>query len=100
MKSGYKLFWTDHALDQLSQTVLYLEENFTEREIQKLADRIEIVLRLVSENPRLFQESDYLKGVRRALVTKNNSLYYRVTDNRIEILSFFSNRQDPEKLKP
>lgn len=34
MKSGYKILWTDHALSELENTVIYLEENWTERELK------------------------------------------------------------------
>lgn len=41
MKNGYKILWTDNALDELAQTIEYLEENFTDREIKKLASKVE-----------------------------------------------------------
>ena len=47
-------------------------------------------------NPELFQISRAKKDVRRAVVTKHNSLYYR--NKTIEILSFFSNRKNPKEL--
>lgn len=99
MKSGYKVVWTDHALDELRQTVSYLEENFSEREIQRLATKIESTLTLIATQPAMFPESPSRKGVRRAIILRFNSLYYRVKHRQIEILSFFSNRQDIKKIK-
>ena len=43
--------------------------------------------------------SEIKKDVRRAVVLKFNTLYYRVNENNVEILSFFSNRQNPKKRK-
>lgn len=96
MKSDYKIAWTDHALEELGQTFQYLQLNFSEKEISRLANKIESVLRDISKYP----ESSQQKGVRRAVVAKFNTLYYRinVNKNQIEILSFFSNREDPQKL--
>ncbi len=37
MKNGYKVFWTQNALDELSGTIEYLKNNFTEKELKKLA---------------------------------------------------------------
>ncbi len=37
MKNGYKIFWTEHALKELSMAIAYLEENWTKKEIQSLA---------------------------------------------------------------
>ena len=39
------------------------------------------------------------KGVRRVVIMKYNTLYYRVIDKRVEILTCFSNRQNPIKNK-
>lgn len=74
MRSGYRIFWTD--LRQLDH-----------------------IIELISKNPELFPESTHKKGIRKAVVAKFNSLYYRINDNSVEILSFFSNRQDPDKIK-
>lgn len=97
MKSNYKVVWTDHALDELRQTIYYLEDNFSTREIQRLARKIESVLALIVSQPKMFPESTNRKGVRRAVLLRANTIYYRIKDDQIEILSFFSNRQDPEK---
>jgi len=99
MKSRYKVVWTDHALDELRQTVSYIEENFSELEIRRLADKIESTLALIATQPAMFPESPSRKGVRRAIILRFNSLYYRVKHRQIEILSFFSNRQDLRKLR-
>jgi len=93
-----RVLWTDNALDELEQTFKYLEQNFSEREIRRLAKKIESILKLASKNPRLFPQSNRFDGVRRARVTRHNTLYYRLDQNNIEILSFFSNRRDPETL--
>jgi len=99
MKNGYKLFWTDLALNELEETIIYLQENWTDRELKNLALKIENTLSLLSSNPLLFQVSDIKKDVRRAVVAKHNTLYYRITDDTVEILSFYSNRQNPKKRK-
>lgn len=99
MTNGYKILWTDFALSELENTIEYLEENWTEKELQNLAREIEETLSLLSHNPNLFQTSDIKKDIRRVVVAKYNTLYYRVNNNTIEILSFFSNRQSPKKRK-
>jgi plasmid stabilization system protein ParE len=101
MTNGYKILWTDFALIELKDTIEYIKENWTERELQNLAKEIEKTVNLLSHNPDLFQASDFKKEIRRVIVAKHNTLYYKVKDNTVEILSFFSNRQNPRirKLK-
>ena len=99
MKNGYKILWTDNALKELENTIEYLEENWTERELQNLAFNLEEILALISKNPNLFQSSDIKKEIRRVVILTHNTLYYRIKNEQIEILSFFSNRQSPKKRK-
>jgi len=100
MKSGYKIFWTNNALVELLDTFRYLEANWTERELKNLSIELEKTLYLISKNPKFFPKSTK-KNIRRAIVKKFNTLYYRENEQTksIEILSFFSNRQGPDKLK-
>ena len=99
MKNGYKILWTDNALKELENTIEYLEENWTDRELRNLALKLEETLAYISQNPNLFQPSDVKKEIRRVVILTHNTLYYRVNNNQVEILSFFSNRQSPKKRK-
>lgn len=98
MKSGYKIVWTSHALSELTQTLQYIDQHFSYREIKKLVQKIENTTELIAQNPKLFPKSEK-KNVHRAVIMRYNTLYYRIKQNHIEILSFFSNRQNPKKRK-
>jgi len=99
MKNGYKILWTDNALKELENTIEYLEENWSDRELQNLASKLEETLGYISKNPSIFQSSDVKKEIRRVVILAHNTLYYRINNDQIEILSFFSNRQSPKKRK-
>ena len=98
MKNGYKIYWTENALNELDESIKCLEEHFTEKEIKKLASKIESVIGLIAQNPQLFPKSEF-KDVYKIVILKYNTFYYRISENTIEILSFFSNRQHPKKRK-
>ncbi len=99
MKSGYKLLWTPRADSELDEVISYLEENWSEKEIHNLAIKLDDVLEIIANNPYVFQVSDLRYDIRRAVVAKYNSLYYRINGNYIEILSFYNNRKNPHKRK-
>ncbi|MEQ1764716.1 MAG: type II toxin-antitoxin system RelE/ParE family toxin [Pyrinomonadaceae bacterium] len=98
MKSGYRLLWSDKALEELRRTFAYLEENFSDLEIRRVTAKLEFTLKLIVQNPFAFPHSQKSQGMRRALVTRHNTIFYRISRNQVEILSFFSNRQDPDQL--
>ena len=98
MEKGFEILWTDLALEELSETVGYLEREFSQKEIATLGEEIERISSIISQNPNIFPHSDRLQ-TRKAVILKFNTLYYRVMNDKIEIVSFFSNRQSPDKMK-
>lgn len=98
MESGYKIFWTDHAIKELASTYEYLEIHFTKRELNKLSVEIDKILHLISLNPKLFPLSNK-NQIRKVVIKKFNTLYYREAKEGVEIVSFFSNRQNPIQRK-
>lgn len=98
MKSGFNIEWTQNARKELEKTIEYLEENFSEKEIKKLVQKIENITELISQNQNLFPKSKS-NNIHKVVILKFNTLYYRTQNNSVEILSFFSNRQNPLKRK-
>ena len=97
MKNGYKIFWTDFALNELEKTIQYLEAHWTAKELHHLVIKLDETLILISKNPTLFQVSEFKKDIRRVVILTHNIMYYRIQNNQIEIISFFSNRQSPKR---
>ena len=97
MKSGYKILWTDHAISELKETIEYLENKWTERELRRFSAKLDHTIELISKSPEIFPVSLEKKNIRKAVVEKHNNLYYRTNKNSIEIVSLFSNRKNPNK---
>ena len=99
MKNGYKVLWTDHAISELKETIEYLENKWTERELRTFSAKLDHTIELISKSPEIFPISFEKKNIRKAVVEKNNNIYYRINKNSIEIISLFSNRKNPKKKK-
>ncbi|WP_289046761.1 type II toxin-antitoxin system RelE/ParE family toxin [uncultured Olleya sp.] len=97
MKSGYKILWTNHAISELKETIEYLENKWTERELRTFSAKLDHTIELISKSPEIFPVSFEKKNIRKAVVEKHNNLYYRINKNSIEIVSLFSNRKNPNK---
>lgn len=57
MKSGYKVLWTDHTISELKDTIEYLEENWTERELRNFSAKLDHTIELISKTPEIFPSS-------------------------------------------
>jgi len=99
MKSGYKLMWSDRALADLKNTIDYLTENWTQREIKTFARKLDKRLAIISANPNLFPKTTKRKNVRKAVLTKHTVIYYEANENQVIIVTLFDPRQDPKKLR-
>lgn len=99
MASGFKIQWTDHALSELSATVKHLEENWTENELIQFANALDNTVETASRHPEIYPIFNEKKKIRKAVVDKNNTIYYRVVKRSIQILSVFGTKQDPAKRK-
>lgn len=92
-----KVVWTHQALMGLENVLGYLEEKWTTKEIFQLKLKVEEVLRQVQNQPELFPGSIKFKGLRRAVVDKNNYLIYKwnSTEHIILIINFRGTKQRP-----
>ncbi|MGD1320050.1 hypothetical protein [Chryseobacterium sp. 2R14A] len=55
MKSGYNILWSPNALSELEETIEYLQKNFSDKELAKLARKIESFSEIISKTPTYFQ---------------------------------------------
>ncbi|QLE03123.1 type II toxin-antitoxin system RelE/ParE family toxin [Galbibacter sp. BG1] len=99
MENGFKIFWTKNALLELKETVNYLEENWTVKELKNFATKLDHAIQLISKEPELFPRSKVKNSIRKAVVDRNNTLYYRTNSNSVEIISLFSNKKAPSRKK-
>lgn len=93
-----KINWTKEAEDTFNHIIEYLADNWSEIEIKKFINRTDKVLRLISEKPELYRKSKK-KNIHEAVVTKHNTLYYKVKNGSIELITFWDNRQSENKLE-
>jgi len=97
MNNTYKVIWSEKSVSGLRSIITYLEQNWSEKEIGKFIKRLDNQIQLITSYPFLFPSSPKSKKLRRSVLTKQTTIYYRVKPNVIEIISIFDTRQDPDK---
>ena len=79
--------------------ITYLEENWTEKEIKNFSIRLDSYLKIIEKRPNTFPAAKSKQNIRRTVVTKHNTLYYKVEKDSIQLIAIIDNRQDPLKNK-
>lgn len=98
MENTYKLVWSDEAIKNLKGIIGYLENNWTQKEIKKFVKLLDKQLALITNNPFLFAQSGHSKEIRKSVLSKQTTIYYRIDANDIRIITLFDNRQNPNKI--
>ncbi|UZO79559.1 type II toxin-antitoxin system RelE/ParE family toxin [Aquimarina sp. ERC-38] len=77
----------------------YLVDEWLERVKNKFIEKLDKSIHVIRTNPEAFPKSDKAKGLRRCVITKQTTLYFRYNNKRIEVVTIFDTRQNPNKLK-
>lgn len=90
--------WTPQAIKGLEKVMMYLEAEWTKKEILQLEKKINQVTNQISLSPDLFPKSEIYKNLHKAIIDKNNYLVYRTNrkQNTVEIVNFRGTKQKPK----
>lgn len=99
MKSGYKIDWSDEALNNLDSIIDYLTVKWSKKEIRNFFRKLDKSLAIMSRIPFSFPASDFRINVRRSVMTEQTTIYYEIKEDSIVILSLSDNRKDPKSIK-
>jgi plasmid stabilization system protein ParE len=89
------IFYTPRSKETLSSVYNFIQNKFGISSAEKFGTKAEKTISLIAEHPFIFKASAIDKNVRIGLISKQTSLFYRVTDTSIHLLFFWDNRQDP-----
>lgn len=95
------IFWSDEAKKTYEQNLEYLKNEWSEKELRKFILRSEYVVLNIEANPRLYSFSNKKKNIRRVMLNKQITLFYRYYPVKkiAVLLSFWNNYQDSNGLK-
>jgi|ERR1017187_1048903 plasmid stabilization system protein ParE len=91
-KIPIEIVWTKNSLITASTIKKYLQVKFSEKEVNNFFSLLKTFEEAVSFFPELYPVSK--NKVRRAVLNKNLSVFYRKHKKRIEILAVLDNRMD------
>jgi plasmid stabilization system protein ParE len=91
------VIWTDTAVRERRKILNYWTKRnkssaYSEKLIYEILERVEFPLK----NPESFVRTDY-KDIRTSTLGHYN-IYYKTTENKLIVIAFWDNRQNPKKL--
>ena len=99
MDSDYRIWWTDESIQNLENILNYIKSNWTEKEVNNFKSRLSRELKIIQRFPTIFPTSEYNSRLRKAVMSKETSLFCEFKDDIIYLVSIFDSRQNPMKMK-
>ena len=91
------IIWSPRSKRDYIKLIDYLTEEWGQRSSEKFKKRLQKRLHQISVNPMLYPESNAGMSVRRCVIAKQITLYYRLKLHKVELITFFDTRQHPSK---
>ena len=99
MASEYKFFWTNEAISNLEDILEYIEGKWTQREVDNFKKRLSKQISLIEQTPTLFPVSQTTPRLRKAVLSKQTTIFYEASDRFIFLAFLFCNMQDIRRLE-
>jgi plasmid stabilization system protein ParE len=99
VQKKFEIRWTANAFEGYEKIYNELLFNWSVEVAEKFRHKVESRLYNLSFQPYIGRLSEKRENIRSILLSKYNRLYYRLTEDTIELISLFDMRQDPFKNK-
>ena len=93
-----QVVWSPLSESDFAKILEYLNENWDEKVTNQFIDLIENILEQISINPRQFPVIYKKEKIRKCVLTKHNSMFYRDSKTQVDILRIYDTRQDQNTL--
>lgn len=94
-----EIIWSPRSESDFFKICEYLIEEWGQTVALNFIDKTEDLLYIISRFPLSYPGFDKKKNVRKCVINKYVTLYYRIKKDRIELITFFETTQDTGKLK-
>lgn len=86
------------AQSDLENLTDYLMENWGLNVCEQFITHFEKVCEKIGKSSDVYPIVYQHESIRKCVLTKHNTIYYRENSNHVEIITNFDSRQDPDKL--
>ena len=94
-----KVIWSPSAEKDFELILDYLQLKWNQKIINSFINKIDDNINLILEDYKIFPVINEELQIRKSVISKQNTLYYREKSGTLEIVRLFDSRQDPNKLK-
>ncbi len=95
----YKLYWSEESIANLQEILNDLESKWTVKEVNQFKKSLEHHLSLITKNPNLFPVFQKEPRLRKAVLSKQTTVFYEIKSNLILLAYVHLNKMDDNRIK-
>ncbi|MCK9421451.1 MAG: type II toxin-antitoxin system RelE/ParE family toxin [Bacteroidales bacterium] len=95
---NWEIKLSGRAMKKLDNLLVFLEKEWSTKVKNDFILKLNKSLKQIQKLPDSFPESEKIRGLRKCVVTKQTTIFYKYSDKTIDIVAIFDNRQDPKSL--
>jgi plasmid stabilization system protein ParE len=92
-----QVIWSPLSESDLEKILVYLQKHWNNEVTIEFLNKIEDLIKHIVSNPKQFPLTNKKRKVRKCIISKHNTLFYRESKDSIELLRIFDTRQSPKK---
>jgi plasmid stabilization system protein ParE len=96
---AYEIIFSDEVFEKLNHIIFYLETNWNKEVAKKFLLTFYDCINKLALNPKAGMQTIKDPSIRKFVITKHNTLYYQINEDKIALLTIFFNVQHPDKNK-
>lgn len=93
------VIWSPDARQEYAEILHFLHSEYGPNSTLKMLEKVESTIEYIASYPRAFPFSHLRPDIRKAVITPQTSLLYRITEHEIQLLHFWDNRQDSRRME-
>ncbi|GAO27694.1 hypothetical protein JCM15548_14539 [Geofilum rubicundum JCM 15548] len=95
----YKIRWSEEAVNNLEDILDDLRLKWTDKEIENFKKRLSHQISLIKQNPFLFPSSSIKKELRKAVLSKQTTVFYQIENSVVNLTYLHINKRDIKNIE-
>ena len=93
------IYWSKKADEKFDQVIKYLVDEWGENVTRAFVRKVYDFLDILSEFPEIGTVENIERNIRGFVIVKQLTVFYKIQKEKIVLLDFFDNRQNPKRKK-
>ena len=98
-QNDFNIIWTRTGYHSFDMNIEFIKRKWNDKIVKRFISITDAIIEDIRINPFLYPKSIIYRKYHRVIIHKNTTMFYRIFTDKVYIILFWDNRQDPIFLK-